>query len=81
MKKIRKSKKKLGKVPSPALGGGGGPGNPAAAPPVAPVQGCAGPPVRVADPDVFPRDSQPMAGRRAEIGVRFNVKMTNRDMR
>ena len=62
--------------------GGGGPGNPAALPPPpAPVQFCAGPPVRAADPDLFPRDSCTKARQRAEIGARFNVKMTNRDMR
>ena len=61
-------------------GGGGGSGNPPAPPLVASVQVCAGPPVRAGDPDLFPSDSQPKTKPRAEIGARFNVKMTNWDM-
>ena len=61
--------------------GGGGHVNLSAPPALAPVQGCAGQTVRAADPDLFPRDSRPKAMQRAEIGVRFNVKLTNRDMR
>ena len=37
----------------PGGGGGGGPAVHPGAPPPAPVQGCAGPPVRTADPDLF----------------------------
>ena len=45
--------------------------------PPAPIQGCAGPPVRAADPDLFPRDSRPKARQRAENGDFFQTHLAD----